>query len=87
MAQQVKNLPAMQEAQETWVDNWIEKIPWRRKWQPTPVFLPEKSHEQRSLASYSPRSLKESDATENADFQPHFTNEETEIRIFYLQLT
>ena len=29
-------------------------IPWRRKWQPTPVFLPEKSHRQRSLAGYSP---------------------------------
>ena len=87
MAQQVKNLPAMQEAQETWVDIWIEIIPWRRKWQPTPVLLPEKSREQRSLVSYSPRSLKESDTTENADYQPHFTNEETEIRIFYLQLT
>jgi len=87
MAQQVKNLPAMQEAQETWVDIWIEIIPWRRKWQPTPVLLPEKSHEQRSLVSYSPRSLKESDTTENADYQPHFTNEETEIRTFYLQLT
>ena len=64
MAQQVKNLPAMQEAQETWVDNWIEKIPWRRKWQPTPVFLPEKSHEQRSLKGYSSWSGKESDTTE-----------------------
>ena len=29
---------------------WIGKIPWRRKWQPTPVFLPEKFHGQRSLA-------------------------------------
>ena len=29
-------------------------IPWRRKWQPTPVFLPRKSHGQRSLAGYSP---------------------------------
>ena len=28
---------------------WVRKIPWRRKWQPTPVFLPEKSHGQRSL--------------------------------------
>ena len=31
-------------------DPWVRKIPWRRKWQPTPVFLPGKSHEQRSLA-------------------------------------
>ena len=29
-------------------DSWVEKIPWRRKWQPTPVFLPGKSHGQRS---------------------------------------
>ena len=33
---------------------WDRKIPWRRKWQPTPVFLPGKSHGQRSLAVYSP---------------------------------
>ena len=33
---------------------WVEKIPWRRKWQHTPVFLPEKYHGQRSLAGYSP---------------------------------
>ena len=32
---------------------WVRKIPWRRKWWPTPVFLPGKSHGQRSLASYS----------------------------------
>ena len=31
-------------------DHWMGKIPWRRKWQPTPVFLPGKFHEQRSLA-------------------------------------
>ena len=39
---------------------WVEKIPWRRKWQPTPVFLPEKSHGQRSLTDYSLWGLKES---------------------------
>ena len=33
---------------------WVGKIPWRRKWQPTPLFLPGKLHGQRSLASYSP---------------------------------
>ena len=31
-------------------DPWVRKIPWRRKWQPTPVFLPGESHGQRSLA-------------------------------------
>ena len=37
--------------QETWIYSWI---PWRKKWQPTPVFLPGKSHRQRSLVGYSP---------------------------------
>ena len=32
---------------------WVEKMPWRRKWQPAPVFLPGKSHGQRSLEGYS----------------------------------
>ena len=36
------------------LDPWVGKIPWRRKWQPTPVFLPGESHGQRSLAGYSP---------------------------------
>ena len=35
-------------------DPWVRKIPWRRKWQPTPVFLPGKSHGQMILESYSP---------------------------------
>ena len=34
-------------------DPWVKKIPWRRKWKPTPVFLPGKSHGQRSLGGYS----------------------------------
>ena len=44
---------------------WIGKIPWRRKWQPTPIFLPEKSHGQRSLAGYSLQGHKELDTTEH----------------------
>ena len=36
------------------LDPWVGKIPWRRKWQPTPVFLPGESHGQRSLAGRSP---------------------------------
>ena len=47
IAQMVKNLPEMKETR-------VRKIPWRRKWQPTPVFLPGKSHGQRSLVGYSP---------------------------------
>ena len=45
-------------------DPWIGKIPLRRKWQPTPAFLPGESRGQRSLEGYSPRGLKQSDATE-----------------------
>jgi len=45
------------------LDPWVGKIPWRRKWQPTPVFLPGKSHGQRSLAGYSPWGCKELDTT------------------------
>ena len=44
-------------------DSWITKIPWRRKWLPTPVFLPGKSHGQRSLVHHSPWGQKESDMT------------------------
>ena len=44
---------------------WVEKIPWRRKWQPTPVFLPGKYHGQRSLVGYSPQGYKQEDATEH----------------------
>ena len=57
MAQTVKNLPARQ---ETLVRSLAEgKMPWRREWQPTPVFLPGESHGRRSLVG-----LKESDTTE-----------------------
>ena len=53
----VKNLPVVQET-------WVGKIPWRREWHPTPVFLPGEFHEQRSLVGYSPWGLRESDTTE-----------------------
>ena len=42
-------------------DPWVRKIPWRMKWQPTPVSLPEKSHRQRSLVGYRPWGYKVSD--------------------------
>ena len=45
-------------------DSWVGKIPWRRAWQPTPVFLPGEPHGQRSLAGYSPWGRKKSDMTE-----------------------
>ena len=43
---------------------WVGKIPWRREWQPTPVFSPGKSHGQRSLVGYSTWGHEESDMTE-----------------------
>ena len=54
----------MQETQETRFNPWVRKMPWRKKWQPTPVFLPGKFHGQRSLAGYSPQGRKKSDMTE-----------------------
>ena len=45
----VKNLPAMQ---ETLVPSLSQEGPLKKEWQPTPVFLPGKSNEQRSLAGY-----------------------------------
>ena len=62
VAQTVKNLPAVM---ETWVRSLgqVGKIPWRREWQPTPVFLPGKSHGQRSLEGYSSWGRKESVTT------------------------
>ena len=59
----VKNPPAQQEMQEMWLDPWVGKIPWRRAWQPTPVFLPGESHGLGSLVGYSPLGHKESDMT------------------------
>ena len=43
---------------------WVGKIPWRRAWQPIPVFMPGESHGQRSLAGYSPWCRKELDMNE-----------------------
>ena len=61
-------------------DPWVRKIPWRRKWQPTPVFLPGKFHGQRSLAGYSPWSHKESHTAEQLSTHTHI---HTHTRIIY----
>ena len=45
-------------------DPWVKEVPWKRTWQPTPVFLPGKSHGHRSLAGYSPWGHKELDMAE-----------------------
>ena len=61
---EVKNPPAMQGTQRRGFDPWVGKIPWRRVWQPTSVFLPGKSRGQRSLMGCSPWGRKESYTTE-----------------------
>ena len=65
VAQMVKHLPTVQ---EILVQSLVRKIPWRRKWQPTLVFLPRISHGLRSLVGYSPWGHKESDMTELLHF-------------------
>ena len=50
---------------------WVGKIPWRRKWQPTPVFLPGKFRGQRGLVGYSLWGCKESDTTEHTHMCTH----------------
>ena len=65
MAQQVSNRPAIQETQEMQVQSLDWKDPLEKEWQPTPVFLPDKSHGQRSLAGYSPWGHKELDMTKH----------------------
>ena len=61
----VENPPANAGDMRHRFDAWVGKIPWRRKWQPTPVFLPGKSHGQRNLAGYSPYVSTELDTIED----------------------
>ena len=56
VAQTVKSLPA---TQETGFNAWVGKMPWRREWLPTSVFLPGEFHGERSLLGYSPQCCKE----------------------------
>ena len=57
-------------------DPWIRKIPWKREWLPTLMFLPGESHELRNLAGYNPQGRRESDMTE----QLTLSRLETELR-------
>ena len=54
-----------------WFNPWVRKIPWKRKWQPTPVFLPGKSHGQRSLAGHSPWGPQKSQTRTTAQWLAH----------------
>ena len=53
------------------LDPWVGKIPWIRKWQPTPVLFPGKSHGWRSLVGYSPWGHKELDTTKQLHSVTH----------------
>ena len=64
----VKNVPA--NARDAW-DPWVGKIPWSRKWEPTPIPLPGKFHGQRRLVSYRPWGHKESDTAEWLSVHAH----------------
>ena len=60
----VKNLHANAGPQETWVEPWVGKMPWREDMATSsPVLLPEEPRGQRSLVGYSPWGRKESDTT------------------------
>ena len=61
----VKNLPQCKRPR---FNPWFGKIPWKREWLPTPVFLPGKSHGQRSLVGYSPWGHKKLDMTEVTEY-------------------
>ena len=80
VAQTVKNLPA---TQESWFDLWVGKIPWKREWLPTPVFLPRKFHGQRSLEGYSPWVPKESDTERLTHTHTHTHTHSTYMETFY----
>ena len=71
VAQMVKNLP---QCRRSGFDPWVRKIPWRREWQPTPVFLPGESHGQRSLEGYSPCGCKELDKADATYQEIHARN-------------
>ena len=78
----VKNPSANAELKRDGFDSWVGKIPWSRKWQTIPVFLPGKPYGQRSLAGYSPWGQKESDMT---DLHTH-THTHTHIHTHTLNL-
>ena len=88
----VKNLPANAgDAGDMGLDSWVRRIPWRRKWQPTPVFLPGKSQGQRSLVGYSPQGCKEWNTTDwlstsTEKWTGLHLNLSTEICIYYTRL-
>ena len=68
-------------------DPWVGMILWRRKWQPTLVFLPGKSHGQRSLVGYSPWGSKESHKTVTKTATSIVINEKFRNKFFLQEIT
>ena len=58
-----RGFPGRSVGKESACSPWVRKIPWRRKWQTTPVFLPAEFYGHRNLVGYSPWGHKESDMT------------------------
>ena len=65
---------------------WVGKIPWKRKWQPTPVFWPGEFHRQRSQAGYNPWGCKELDMTEQLSAHIHTPKDQISIILFVFQI-
>ena len=63
--------------QEMHVQSWIGMIPWRRAWQPTPVFLRRESHGLRNLASYIYRVTKSCDFQDTTEGTQHARTQDT----------
>ena len=67
VTQWVKNTPASRKCRRAGFNPWVRKIPWRRAWQLTPVFLPGELQGQRSLVGYSLQVCKKSDMSETTE--------------------
>ena len=65
----IKNPPANAGDKRYGLYPWVGEIPWRRAWQPTPIFLLGESHGERSLEGYSPWGHKELDTTQHSTAQ------------------
>ena len=75
-----KNLPAGAGDTDTGVSPWVGKIPWRKKWHPTPGFLPGEPHGRRSLVGYSPWGHNESDMTVHTCVHTHTVSTRTPFK-------
>ena len=84
LAQMVKNLPAMKETLK--FDPRVRTIPWRREWQPMPVFLPGEFHGQSSLVSYSSWSCKKLTRANNTHTHTHTHTSYFKVAISWVSL-